>query len=1103
MDTTKKSEIKYCVIEFAEICGFDDLEEPMDPEEYAQFLKDIAALFDKAVALYEGHVDKHEGKVLMATFGVPIAHEEDPERAIRSALLFRNSLEEYCQQNSHRLSTKTGIHLGKVFAGDVGSEIKKEYTVMGDAVNIAARITERLDLSAIGVSEEIYRITKPVFQFSPGQEHVFQGMSRPVIVYTVVGQKTGFIKRRGIEGLQSPLIGRNDQLLQLEHDINGLFKGKGKTIILIGEAGVGKSRLIEELLSYSLSRGLEQAKVVNWCSGYCSPYKETMYLPFIEIIKQICGIEPGDSEKTIQEKLLTSINTLTKDQADEIYPYAAHLLNIELSAHHAQKMKYLEPQAVKLQIHIAITTLMQNYAMQQPCVYVVDDLYLADMSTLEALKFVLETMKPTPSLLILISRPEKEKPFWHLQEQFVEKENVDLLYLKPLSSDHVTEISENLLKIPRLPRSLVEDMVRKADGNPFFLEEIIKLLIAKKILYKKGREWLATDQKIEFSIPYTIAAIIRTRFDTLDRVVKNTLEEMSVIGRIFSKKIIKVMTAQWENLDTILRDIVNLGFVSTSDEEDFSFNHALVREVIYNSIPEKRRNDLHLKIADTIETMYSDRKMEFCELLFEHYFHAGKHKQVVEYGLEAGARARRRYANDEAIQYYKTVLDTLDTIDGTSEKRYGVLYALGRLHSTIGKNSEALEFFEQALELSADTKQEAEIYNAIADTYQSISDYDKAIEIYKTALDKMQRGSLIDRSSIEIGIAWINYLQGDYTKARQILDNIQDNLQDASNIEARQILARVFNILASIFAHTGDRDRSFEYYSKSLRLYEILDDIGGQSVIYNNICSYHTDKGDYNSALEGLQRSLVLAQKTGNILSQAITTYNIGDTYYQLGDFEKARKYYDQYMEINKNINNRLGLGYGTWGIGMLEYEKDNISKAQDMFTEAETIFKELGGRIMQYNVQVSLADIAVGQGDFKKAEKICNTVITAAKEINAQEIIIECMLTITKMRLAQAQKEKKLAISYYQDAQKNLLEIQTMIENMASGKETEFMLYSLLAEVYYNLGQPKKTMDCAQKAGEIVEEILQFIPAPEVQKTFLQRKIFKAFNEFKNKVKL
>lgn len=1103
MSSTKKSEIKYCVIEFAEICGFRNLASPMDPEEYAQYMTDIAALFDKAVDLYEGHVDKHDGTTFMATFGVPVCHEEDPERAVRSALLFRRSLDEYSDRTALPLGARIGIHLGKVYAGDVGSDIKKEYTVMGDAVNLAARITEHLAASSIGVSEDIHTIAKPVFLFSRGNEFIPHGSTAPIKTYDVTGLKSGFIRRRGIEGLQSPLIGRTKQLSKLQNHINALFDGKSTTLVLIGEAGVGKSRLVEELFTHSLSTGLEQARIVNWCSGYCSPYKETMYLPFIEIIKQICGIDASDSERTIQEKLLVRVNTLTKNKADEIYPYLAYLLNIELTGQHAQKMRYLEPQAVRLQLHVAITTIMQDYAVHQPCVYIIDDLYLADMPTLKALQFLLDTMKHGTFLLVLISRPEKEKPFWQLKEQYVGKGSVTELCLERLSSKDTAEISEHLLRIPRLPGSLLNDIVKKADGNPFFLEEIIKLLIAKRILFKKDNEWLATDQKIEFNIPYTIEAIIRSRFDTLDPQIGNTLEEMSVIGRTFSKNVLKIMTAQWEDIDAIIDDTLELGFISTSEGEDYSFNHALVREVIYNSIPEKRRMALHLKVADTIETMYSDRKGEFSELLFEHYRKAQKYKQAVEYGLDAGERARRRYANREAIAYYRAIHDMLEKIGDPAATKRQVLTLLGGLHSTIGENTRARSLFETALAFCEDVKHEAEIYDSIADTYQNVSEYDKALETYNIALAKLPKGSLIDRASIEIGIAWIHYLQGDYSRAREILDAIQHNLHDATNIAARRILARVYNIVASILRHTGEQNRSFDYYSKSLRLYEILDNIGGQSVIYNNVCGYYTDRGDYYSALDGLEKSLTLAKKTGNLLSQAITMYNIGDTYYQLGNFDRAREYYERYMDINNKINNRLGMGYGTWGLGVLAYEIGDLNRALECYRKADSIFNELGSRIMKYTTQLSIAEISIEQGNLVQAEDTCKNVIREARLIGAQAVLVEGFMTKIRLRLAQAQSEKKLAVSYLQDARDTLAEIENKIDGTIMGNETTFTFYSLLSQVYYHLGQPQKTMGYAKKAEEIVEMIVHFIPDPQVRQGFLQRRIFRSFYDFKKNIKL
>ena len=252
MGTSKKSEIKPCVIQFIEVTGLEKIGTSLGPEEYANAIKDISNVYDDVTKVYEGHIDKHEGKVFMATFGVPISHEEDPERAIKSALLMNKKIKEYNADNNTTLTIKVGINLGRVYAGDVGSDIKKEYTVMGDVVNIAARIMEQAKDSQVLVCEEIQDITEPMFHFSEAISMVPQGRIEPIKVFEVLGQKSGFIKRHGIEGLISPLIGREKEMKIIKGYLHDLFEQKSNTIILLGEAGIGKSRIIEELFAYSL-----------------------------------------------------------------------------------------------------------------------------------------------------------------------------------------------------------------------------------------------------------------------------------------------------------------------------------------------------------------------------------------------------------------------------------------------------------------------------------------------------------------------------------------------------------------------------------------------------------------------------------------------------------------------------------------------------------------------------------------------------------------------------------------------------------------------------------------------------------------------------------
>jgi len=1095
-DLDKQPEIRNCVIQFTEISGLD---KSIDTEEYANIIKKITALYDDAIKLYDGNVDKHEGKTFMATFGVPLAHEEDPERAIKSALLFKKKIEEYSKNNKMDLNVRIGINLGPVYAGDVGSNIKKEYTVMGDAVNLAARIMEYAQESQILVGEDIHLVTKPSFQFSEALEFKPHGSISTIKVFNVFGQKSGFIRRRGIEGLKSSLIGRKQELNSLKIYLNDLFVNKFHTLILLGEAGVGKSRLIEEFFTYSLSTALEQAKIVNWCSGHCSPYKEAIYLPFIEIIKQMCNIETDDSEKTIAEKLINYINVNIKEKADEIYPYIAHLLSIKLEARHESKIKFLEPRAMKLQTNVAIVTLLENYASQKPCVYVIDDLYLADPSILEALKFIFEGEQKIPALFILISRPDKETQFWKLKEELKKNIAIKEIYLERLDKTEIKQITENLLKIPRLPQSIIAEIITKAGGNPFFLEESIKLLIAKKVLYKKGDSWCAKDTVISSSIPYAIESVIRSRLDTLNPNLKTTLEEMAIIGRNFSKKILRAFSSQWEMLDDIINKIKELGFISSDNDLNFSFDHRLVRDVIYSSIPEKRKKSLHLKIGETIEELYKDRLAEFYEILFEHFHHTDRHEKTIEFGLKSAQNASKKFANDEAIDFYLIVLGELDYLKNNKEQKRNVLIELGKIHSLIGKNEEAFEFFNKALQFCKDKKQESDNYKCIADAYQKVSEYEKAKELYNSALGKLPEASKIEKCSIQLGIAWVNYLQGDYQTAHEILEDILTEIGGDTDIAARKILARTYNIIATLYKYSGDRENSFSYYNKALKLYEILDNIAGQSVIYNNICGYYTDQGNFYNALNYLEKSLELAQKTGNMLSQTISIYNIGETYYQLGDLEKAEAKFNKYLEINSQINNRLGNGYGNWGLGLICMETEMFKEAENYFNKALSIFHELGSRTLALRVMLAIAHLYLLQNIFDKAWDLCEKIITAAKKINDHELITATKSMLANIRINQALVDKKLAINYLLEAKSLLEEID---KNIEEDIETRFQSYFYLSRVHYYLGNPDETMKFFKNASDIHEGILKFIPNGEAKSKLLNRRLYRDFEMFKKELK-
>ncbi|MEO0128650.1 MAG: tetratricopeptide repeat protein [candidate division WOR-3 bacterium] len=1099
MEKDREARLKPCVILFAEVTQIDSWKQELDTEEYVEFIKTVFDELDEAIKLYEGNIDKHEGKILMATFGVPSAHEEDPERAIKSGLLMLNQISKLKEKIKKPLGLRIGINLGRVYAASVGSKIKSEYTVMGDAVNFAARIMEYAKENELLVSDEVYQITKPVFEFSEPLRFLPQGSKQEIIVYNVQRQKTGFVKRRGIEGLSSPLVDRKQELVILSHFIEELFLGKGNIVLILGEAGVGKSRLLEELFTQSLSMALEKVKNINWCIGRCSPYRETLYYPFLEILKQIFDIRTEDSEMSMMAKLLTTVERLMSEKAEDIFPYIAELFNIKLAAKYEEKVKYLKPEEIKLQIFNAVSQILENYAQKNPAVYCIDDLYLSDESTLELLRFFLQTHSGIKALIILISRPEKNKPFWQIKEQLKKEIKINEIYLKPLTREETLELSKNLLKIPKLPEDLVEKIVSDAGGNPFFLEELIKLLISKGIIYRRNNEWLASEREIEFDIPYTIEGIIQASYDTLSPELRDLLSEMAVLGRTFNKKVLQGFTRFWDNLDNLISRLLEIGYIYTNNHQDYAFNHALVRESIYKSIPDKKVKELHLLVAKTIESLFSERIAEFYDVLFEHYAKADCKDKAIYYALKAGENAQKCYANMEAISYYLYVLKELKPDTNEDRKTiFDTMYKLGGIYSRIGYCDDAIELYERAFKIAHNTLDKVKILNEMADAYQRISDYEKALQIYDESLKLLIDFSEEEKFDTWLGIAWIYYLKGELKQARNVLEQILINVKDAPSIQIKKKIARVYNQLGSIYSHTGEYEKSFEAYSKALKIYEMLEDIPGMAVIYNNICGYYTRQSDYYKALEYLNKSLEIDIKTGNLLARAIATYNIGNTYYQLGALDKAEEKYNEYLNINAQINNQLGNGYGNYGLGNIYLEKGDLPKAEYYFKNAYEIFVKLGSVRNANEVMISLAELETEKGNYEKAFNMFEELEKRCEELFDPESKLTCIIGRAKVKIKQSIIEKKLLVTHLYTAL-DLLKTALGYEKVEYDNETKFVINFYLAQVYYYLTKITESKNHLSVADKLLEEILSKIPEGEPRDIFLKKKIYAEFKNFKN----
>jgi class 3 adenylate cyclase/tetratricopeptide (TPR) repeat protein len=706
-------ERKLVTVMFADISGFTPLAERLDPEAVRDL---INACFERLVPIvenYGGTVDKFMGDNVMALFGAPVAHENDAECALRAALEMWTALAEFNVQQGLDLGLHFGINTGLVIAGGLGARQRQEYSVVGDAVNLAARLEDLSERGEILVGPDTYRLTAPLFDFEPLDPVRVKGKAEPVPVFRLLGLRAQPQRVRGLEGrgIHSPLVGRDAEVAAIRGCLERLRQGQGGILSIIGEAGVGKSRLMAEIRgSAGATHSLrESASHPRWLEGRTLSFGQTIsYWPFQEILWQYAGISEEDSEATAWGKLEAKIDTLFSEETPEILPYLASLLSLEVREEYTGRVQYLDSEAMGHQIYFAARRFFERLAQAQPLVLVFEDLHWADESSALLLEHLLALVERVPLLICGLSRPYRDAPAARLQavagqdfpDAYVE------LQLAPLSAADSAQLVRNLLEIEGLPERVRGRIVAKAEGNPFFLEEILRTLIdAGAIVHDPvTRRWQATAKVEAMAIPDTIQGVIMARVDRLDEEVKGALRTAAVAGRSFLYRVLRAVAEADRRLDEHLAELQAIELIREKrrlPELEYMFKHALAQEATYESILVQVRRELHARVGRAIEALFVDRLEEFYGLLAYHYAQAEAWEKAQDYLLKAGDQAGRVAADAEALAHYEQAMAAYGRAFGEEWdplQRAALERKMGEALFRRGEHEAALEHFHRALD---------------------------------------------------------------------------------------------------------------------------------------------------------------------------------------------------------------------------------------------------------------------------------------------------------------------------------------------------------------------------------------------------------------------
>lgn len=698
-----REERKVVTAMFADLVGSTALAERLDPEDLKLVVNDAITRVIGAVEAFGGTVKDLAGDGVLALFGAPQAHEDDPERAVRAALQAVQEIAAYAREVEQAFGIegfglRVGVDSGPVVVGAFGAGSRVEYAALGDAVNTAARLQSHAEPGTVLVGHETHRRIATLFDWGEPRSLELKGKGEPVLAYPVDGVRAAG-RARGLSTVHGPFIGRGRELEAADEFVDAALAGSGRILYLTGEPGIGKSRMLAELRRTVQESRPEHGRAL-WIEGRCVSYGESMpYWPFRDLLRTWLGVLADEPELRVRVALRRNLDRLFGDRVLEVYPYLGAMLGIALEPDAQARLDELSPEALQFRTFEVVRALLGRLAQDGPVAVALEDLHWADATSLQLLERLMGDTEVAALLLVLTSRPERDHPSWRVKEAAARElpHRMHETALEALSGDAGRELLHSLVGASTLPDEMQRRILEPAEGNPFFLEELVRSLVDAGALVQEGDGW-RFDHAVDVEVPPTVEKVILARIDRLEPGPHAALMAASVLGREFGLPILEAVSGGNGAVQRSLLDLQRLDLVRESrrwPEPEFHFKHALIQETAYRTLVANDRTRLHRKAADWLERTYAGREDEVAGLLAHHWLAAEDEDKAVTYLTRAGDRARQDYALDEAIGHYRGLLPILER-RGERQEVALVLFKLAlALHVSL-RFGEANETYQRA-----------------------------------------------------------------------------------------------------------------------------------------------------------------------------------------------------------------------------------------------------------------------------------------------------------------------------------------------------------------------------------------------------------------------
>jgi class 3 adenylate cyclase/tetratricopeptide (TPR) repeat protein len=685
-----EGERKQVTVLFCDLANSTPLAELLGPEAMHGLLNGFFDLALREVHRFEGTINQFLGDGFMALFGAPIAREDHARRAVLAALGIEQALREPAADAARRgeeLDVRMGLNTGLVVVGKIGDNLRMDYTAVGDTTHVASRLEQLAEPGSIVISEATYRLVRGYVRVEDLGALSVRGKREPIRAYKVLGPGS---RRSRLEGPEAQtltrFVGRGRELHVLQELLAKAEAGEGQVVGIVGESGVGKSRLFHEFRQRQAGRSLTvlEGRCVSYGSGIA-------YMPVLDILRQSSGITEADGPEAIRQKIEWSLREVGLDEAAA--PYLLHLLGIKEGA---EGLSALSPEALKARSHDVLRQMTFRESRRRPLVLLVEDLQWVDRASEDYAASVIDGVAGARILMVLTYRPGYQPPW-------MEKSYATQLALHHLSAEESRALVQAIVQPHRAPEDVTRSILAKAEGNPLFLEELSRAA-------GEHRELRAGDP-----LPETIQDVLGARIDGLAPAAKRVVQAAAVLGREVSLRLLEAVADRPEDLDETLRELTQREFLyeRSGPEPVYVFKHGLIQEVAYATLLEGRRAELHGRAARALEAHYERRIDEVVEVLAHHFGRSDYAEKAVDYAILAGEKAQRRWANTEALAHFgdaRARLDRLPDSGANAVRRIDAVLRQGEVRFAVGQHSEQralLEAIGPLVERAADPPRRA------------------------------------------------------------------------------------------------------------------------------------------------------------------------------------------------------------------------------------------------------------------------------------------------------------------------------------------------------------------------------------------------------------